>query len=66
MNTQLPKCTIRGDLLDDNLRVPVGDSYYGDPNPLHYRYLHDDDDGFQVLYQGKWQVAYTVDFDFIN
>lgn len=59
-------CIIRKDLQKQNLRVPIGDaSYYSGSYPLSYRWLKDTE-GFQVLYQGTWQDAESIDFDFLD
>jgi len=58
-------CKIREDLIstDPDVGVPVGDEYFRGPGLLRYRWL-DDVDRFEVYYKGKWQEAYSIDFDF--
>jgi len=59
-------CIIRKDLQKENLRVPIGTaSYYSGSYPLSYRWLKDDE-GFQVFFQGSWQDAESIDFDFLD
>lgn len=64
-------CVIRPDLLAKELGVPVGLGHYRLPEPLEYRWVNGagfpDDDGeeFQVLLDGEWQEAQSIDFDFI-
>lgn len=55
---------IRPDILEKNLSVPVGSTHYGKETPLPYRWTRDDE-GFEVFLDGKWQEAYSIDFDFI-
>lgn len=56
-------CTIRKDLIDADLSVPIGDTYLHTSEPIPYRWLSDED-GFQVLHNNKWHDAYSIDFDF--
>lgn len=56
-------CTIRKDILSQNLAVPIGDEYYAGKEPLKYRWRKD---VFQVFYNGKWQYAKSIDFDFVT
>lgn len=55
------KATIRKDILSKGLSVPVGEGYYGSKKALPYRWIGDD---FQVLLKGKWNEAYSIDFEF--
>lgn len=54
--------TVRKDLLDTGETVPVGESYYGKAAPLRYRWLHGE--VFQVEYNGIWEYAESIDWDF--
>lgn len=59
--------SIRQDLLSKNLSVPVGEGYYGDKEPLPYRWINETRDyegELQVYYNNEWQEAMSVDFDF--
>ena len=53
--------TVRKDLQDDEMGVPVGDTYYGKKDPLEYKW---DGDTFMVKLDGKWQEAESVDWEF--
>lgn len=55
--------TIRKDLLKKGLSVPVGDEYYGSPNPLPYRWTGEGGDDFQVYHNFKWKFAQSIDFE---
>jgi hypothetical protein len=56
------KCKLRPDLVKLELSVPIGGSdYLSDPSPINYRWV---DDEFQVYFNGKWQTAYSIDFEF--
>lgn len=59
-------CVVREDLQEQELGVPLaeGETYYYDSEPLQYRWKDDGDDVFEVLYQGQWLEAYSIDFDF--
>jgi hypothetical protein len=57
-------CTVRKDLLEKELGVPVGDVYYSEAESLPYRWSGEEEDKFEVLYEGKWQEAYSIDFEF--
>lgn len=54
-------CTIRKDILEQGLAVPVGDEYYGEKEPLEYKWFKD---VFKVRLNGKWQMAMSIDFEF--
>lgn len=56
-------CTVREDLIEQELAVPIGDEFYCDTAPLLYRWRNNDAD-FEVFYNGKWQEAYSIDFEF--
>ena len=57
---------VRKDLVEQGVGVPVGDAYICDDVEYKYRWLNDDAEGFEVLHDGEYKTAYTVDFDFIN
>lgn len=56
-------CVVRQDLLDAGLKVPAGDTYV-DKGKFEYRWIEDDD--FQILVNGIWIEAISIDFDFID
>ncbi|MEK6829815.1 MAG: hypothetical protein AABY15_06880 [Nanoarchaeota archaeon] len=56
--------TVRKDLQQEGLGVPVGDKYYHGSEPLPYRWVGKDEDEFQVKYKGKWVSAESIDFEF--
>lgn len=56
--------TIRKDILKQNLRVPVGNDYYGSAEALPYRWTGEDGEDFQVYHNGKWKFAQSIDFEF--
>lgn len=65
------KVSIRTELLESELRVPIGDLYYyGGSRKLEARWANEkgepDNDGecLQVFYRGKWQEAIGTDWDF--
>lgn len=53
---------VRKDLLEEKLGVPVGEGYYYAADPLPYRWINEE---FQVYYNGKWESAESIDFDFL-
>ena len=55
-----PAATVREDILEQKLSVPVGSDYYGSSAPLAYRWKGDE---FQVFLNEKWQTAESIDFD---
>lgn len=57
-------CTVRKDILDMKLGVPVGNFHYSDNKPLPYRWSDEQDGKFEILYKGRWQEAYSIDFEF--
>ena len=57
------KCSIRQDLLNKELSVPIGEIYYSEPTPLPYRWL-EDNKGFQVKHNNEWLDAESIDWDF--
>jgi len=61
-----PSAKIREDILEDKLSVPVGETFYGLPAALAYRWLNQDEENeqFQVFLNGQWQDAESIDFDF--
>jgi len=62
-------CRIRPDLVEQELSPPVGDNMY---LPLtnqtyEYRWLElGKEEFFQVLFDGKWMDATSIDFEFLN
>ncbi len=52
---------IRKDLIEQELSVPVGDDYLFTLEPVKCRWV--DDEFFEVFYNGKWQEAYSIDFE---
>lgn len=68
MTTTLHKpAQIRPDLLAEGTGVPVGDKFYHLSEPLPYRWKNEGEDNeqFQVFFEGKWQDAESIDFDFM-
>lgn len=59
-------CVVRKDILKAKLSVPLKDGtfYYGQKYPLQYRWLEDIWESFQVLHQGEWLDAESIDFEF--
>ena len=55
--------SVRADLLDNKLQVPIGNSFYGDKAPLPYRWKGEI---FQIKYKNIWQEAYSIDWDLLN
>jgi hypothetical protein len=55
---------IRADILEQELRVPVGEEYYGSADPIPYRWKDDGDDVFEVYHNGSWKEAQSIDFEF--
>ena len=64
--TQTQTATIRKDLQQEELGVPVGEKYYHGSEPLPYRWINEekDDEQFQVFFEGEWVEAYSIDFDY--
>lgn len=58
-------CVVRQSILDKGQSVPVGKDYYGEPDSLEYRWVNDDE-YFQVLHEGIWQNAESIDWEFID
>lgn len=54
---------IRKDILDKGESVPIGNEYYGQREPLEYRYKGEI---FQVRHLKKWKEAQSIDFEFIE
>jgi hypothetical protein len=52
---------LRDDLIDSGLSVPVGNTFYGDKTPLHYKI---DREGFRVKLNNKWQEAESIDWNY--
>src|SRR6185369_3865372 len=68
-------CIVRPELVKKNIRVPVGNTHmdiFYETRPHAYRWLQEEfsaenrAEGFQVFYQGRWQDAESVDFDFLD
>lgn len=62
-------CVVRPDILKSKLYIPLSDNgdrtvYYGEKHPLQYQWLEDIHEQFQVLYQGTWLEAESIDFKF--
>lgn len=62
-------CVVRKDILNGKLFVPLSvrnerNVYYGEKHPLQYRWLEDVYEQFQVLHQGEWMDAESIDFEF--
>jgi hypothetical protein len=55
---------VRSDLYKDGIGVPVGDEYICNAKEYRYRWSADDATGLQVLLNGRYQDALTIDFDF--
>lgn len=70
---------IRKDIQEDESAVPVWEGidddhtqfhYHSDTRPVEYRWLKyqpedEDEDRFQVLIDGQWLDAYSIDWEFI-
>lgn len=63
-----PQAVVRPDLIEEETSVPVGEGYYGSTEPLPYRWkdMDTEDEQFQVYYNGQWQDAISIDWDFID
>lgn len=57
-------CWIRRDLLNEDKAVPVGDKYISEDKDYEYRWAGSEDSEFQILVDGEWLEAYSIDFDF--
>ena len=55
---------VRADLIHQGVGVPVGKVFYFDSKPLGFRWTSEDN--FQVLYQGLWEKAESIDWDFLE
>lgn len=55
---------LRNDLLNKNIKVPVGNVYFFGNEKLYYRWLNEEN--FQVFCYDKWLDASSIDWDFIN
>lgn len=55
------KCYIRKDIISQGLSVPVGDININTNGALKYRWVDDD---FYILYNNKWHLAESIDFEF--
>ena len=58
-------CIVRPDIIEKELSVPLGEhgKSYGKNYPLQYRWTEIVEE-FQVLYEGEWLNAESIDFDF--
>ncbi len=54
---------VRPDILRCGMAVPVGNDYYSGKQPLPYRWL-DDDEAFEIFYDGAWVEAQSIDWEF--
>jgi hypothetical protein len=54
-------CTVRKDLVEEGLSVPVGDDTYIESGKYEYRWVGED---FEILIGDKWLFADSIDFDF--
>ena len=54
---------IRKDLLEKNLSVPVGNTYYNKKDCLPCRWV--DEDKLEVFLNKEWLSAESIDFDFV-
>jgi hypothetical protein len=61
-NANMLLCTVRPDLVDAGLSIPVGDTYI-EEGTYQYRWM--DDDRFQIFLNGQWLYAYSADFVFV-
>jgi hypothetical protein len=63
-----PQAIVRPDLIERELSVPVGEKFYGSPEPLPYRWkdIDTDDEQFQIYLNGEWQDAESIDWNFID
>lgn len=53
---------VRKDIIEREESVPIGNDYYGEKEPLPYRWFNDKI--FQIFYKGNWQKAESIDWDF--
>ena len=59
-------CRLRTDLFNKGLSVPIGTTgWLNDQTPLKYRWK-DCGCSFQVYFNGKWEDAESIDFEFID
>ncbi len=67
MKTQNGVATIRKDLQQQELGVPVGEKYLRGSDNYPYRWDFADTDGeqFQIHAWGSWHDAESIDWDFI-
>lgn len=54
-------CKIRQDILNNNLAVPIGNEWYGDKNPLPYRWRKDVFQVFSII-NGNMQNPLILNF----
>ena len=59
---------IRKDLQEQELGVPVGDTYFFGKEQLNSRWINEDEENetFQVFYENKWLDAFSIDWDYIE
>jgi hypothetical protein len=63
-------CTYRKDL--NGICLPYGENKYTNPKNKRqrwkYRWINEEKENeqFQIFINGKWENAYSIDFDFIN
>jgi hypothetical protein len=57
-------CTIRQDLLDQGLRIRIGEGTKTIHDPYPYEYEWDGDEDFYIIINGKRFKAESIDFDF--
>lgn len=59
-------CRLRKDLAEQGLGVPIGGDFHFLGNTiLEYRWVGGEA-AFEVFIGGRWQVAYSIDFDYVN
>lgn len=58
-------CIIRPDLFKENVAVYFINRRVKYPFAMLYRWLNDDE-GFQVLFKGKWRNEESIDFEFLS
>lgn len=57
-------CSIRKDILERGLGVPVGFYYASGKQLYKYRWTGKGAEVFQIWYRGKWNTAESIDFEF--
>jgi hypothetical protein len=56
---------IRKDIQAEDFAVPVGEGYCSGSKPLETRWINDDQE-FQVLLNGQWQEAESIDWEDVD